>query len=69
MELIDFEVREGFTSSAQRQIKCAAELNMCGERIKVIDTSNKHACCPWCESKETWEHVVFCDKMKNKKEV
>ena len=66
--LIDLEAREGFTSNTQRQIKCAAELNMHGERIKVIGASNKHACCPLCEPKEKWEHVVLCEKRKNKKD-
>ena len=41
---------------------------MHGKRIKLIGKSSMHACCPLCESKETWEHVVLCDKMKNKKE-
>ena len=41
---------------------------MHGERIKLIDKSNNHACCPLCDSKETWEHVLFCEKLKDKRE-
>ena len=43
-------------------------LDMCGERIKFIDKSNTHAYCLACESKESWEHVVLCEKMKNKRD-
>ena len=39
---------------------------MCGERIRVIDKGNMHAFCPSCNSIETWEHVVLCEKIKNK---
>ena len=51
--LIDIEAREGFVNSTASQIKCAAGLNVCGERAKDIDKSNTHACCPMCKSKES----------------
>ena len=57
-----------FASSTVSQIKCAVGLNVHGERIKFIDKSNMHACCPLCKSKESWEHVVLCEKMKNRRD-
>ena len=52
--LIDSESIEGLTRSTASQIICTAGINMHGERIKVIDKCNTHACCPACESKESW---------------
>ena len=66
--LIDIEAREGFVNSTIRKIKCAAVLNVYGERAKDIDKKNKHTCCPLCKSKESWEHVTLCGKLKIKKE-
>ena len=41
---------------------------MCSERTKVFDKSNKHVCCPLCESKETWKHVLLCENIKDERE-
>ena len=62
--LIDLETREGFTRITESQIKCAAGLNMHGERIKVIDKSNAHAFCPLCNAIKTWEHVLLCKRLR-----
>ena len=61
------EAREEFTNITESQIKCAAGLNMCGERIKVIDKGNRHVFCLASNAIETWEHVVLCEKMNNKR--
>ena len=66
--LIDIEAREGFASSTVSQIKCAAGLNVCGERAKDIDKSNARVCCPLCKSKESWEHVLLHRKLKKIRE-
>ena len=42
--LIDIEARTGFVNSTVSQIKCAAGLNVHGERAKNIDAGNEHAC-------------------------
>ena len=65
-KLIDVESREGFTNCTESQIKCAARINMHGERIKLIDKSNEHAFFPACDTLDAWEHSVFCVKMKEK---
>ena len=41
---------------------------MHGERIKFIDKWNKYAVCPACDALEIWEHVVLCDKIKDKRD-
>ena len=66
--LIDVESREGFMNCTKSQIKCTAGIKICGERIKVIDKGNRHAFFPECKAIETWEHVVFFDKMKDKQD-
>jgi len=65
--IIDIEAREGFSNSTTSKIKCAAGLNMYGERIKLIDKKNRHAVCPTCNEIETWEHVMLCEKQKEKR--
>ena len=40
---------------------------MHGERIKLIDKKNRHAVCPMCNEIETWEHVMLCEKQKEKR--
>ena len=44
--LIDVEALEGFAKSTKSQIKHAAGIIVCGERIKVIYKGNMHAVCP-----------------------
>ena len=65
--LIEIEAREGFVRSTESQIKWSAGLNMHDEKIKLIYKSNNHACCPSYESKETWENVLLCEKLKDKR--
>ena len=67
--MIGIESSEGFTRITESKIKCSAGLNVHGERIKLIVKSDNHACYPSCESKETWEHVLLCEKLKDKREV
>ena len=62
------EAREGFTKSTESQIKCATGLNMHYERTKLIDKGNMHAVCPACNVIYTWEHVVSCEKITNKRD-
>ena len=59
---IDIEARTGFVNSTVNKIKCAAGLNMYGERVKLIDKTNAHVCCLLCKADESWEHVLLCDK-------
>ena len=66
---IDVEAREGVTKCTESQIKCAARNNMYGERIKLIDKGNKNAVCPACDALKMWEHVVLCEKLKDKQDV
>ena len=65
--LIGVEAREGFTNCNESQIKCAARIIMHEERIKLVDNGNKHGVYPSFDALETWEHVVLCDKMKDKR--
>ena len=65
--LTDVESRERFTNFTESQIKCAAGINVHGERIKLIDKGNEHAVFPTCNALEAWEHVMLSDKMKDKR--
>ena len=62
------EAREEFTNITESQIKCAAGLKTHIERIKVTDKGNTHAVCLSCDVIATWEHVMLCKKMKNKRD-
>ena len=66
--LMNAQNREGFTNCTESKMKCAAGINMHGERIKLIDKGNEHAVFPACDALETWEYVVLCDKMKDKRD-
>ena len=40
---------------------------MHGERIKLIDKKNMNAAFLLCNEIETWEHVMLCEKKKEKR--
>ena len=58
------KARDSFAKTIENKVKCAAGLNMHGERIQLIDKNSKHADCPTCNIEESWKHVTLCDKNK-----
>ena len=62
------EARERSTNCTESQLRCAAVINILVERIILIDKGNTHAVCPVFDELEEWEHVVLCDKMKDKRD-
>ena len=66
---IDLMARNVLSNITISKIKCAARLNMPGDRIKIIDKRNVHTECPVCNQNESWEHMILCSKQKkNRKE-
>ena len=62
------ESPEGFVKSTESQIECATGIDVHRENIKLIDKGDRHAFCLAFNEIETWEHVVSCDKMKDKRD-
>ena len=62
------ESREEFAKSTESQIECATGIDVHRENIKLIDKGDRHAFFLAFNKIETWEHVVSCDKMKDKRD-
>ena len=62
MACIDIKAKDSFVKATASKVKCAAGTSTHDEMIKFIDKSNKHADCPMCDTEESQEHVVLCEK-------
>ena len=68
MELIDAEARNFLTSCTESMIKCAAGINHCGNKIRMIHKSNTTEVYPVCGENEEWDHAVLCEKNNDNRE-
>ena len=46
-------------------IKCVCTFNRFGLRNSIINNNIAEACCPRCESVETWDRAVKCSEAVN----
>ena len=63
MELIDAEARNVFSCCAPSTIKCIAETNRYGNRIRMINKSDTTIVCPVCNENKDWDHTTLCEKI------